>query len=254
MKCNDIKELLPLYSGGEIDKEQYPIIENHIQVCNTCRDELNKYRDISNILSGFKEGCANEGLWEDMWLGIKEGIKREKKNTRILRFSAVLELAASFIIGIGIGYFCYLFLVEVPQERGAISKIDKSTDTTDSDFQSTVADYDPLEKIHRVTGMNVSAVDDNLVRELSLPNQTRGMFVLNIQNGSVAEEVGVRPGDIIIKYEYLPIRKLDLEGHCIYSLETKLKILRGGKIFEYKIPLAITTKGVILRDIRNRER
>lgn len=42
--CNVIKDILPLYIDGVVSEDTQKIVEEHLEECSLCRDEINKLK------------------------------------------------------------------------------------------------------------------------------------------------------------------------------------------------------------------
>lgn len=50
MNCNEVRELLSLYIDDELDENEKLLVEQHLQICEECRKELEEYKKIIQAL------------------------------------------------------------------------------------------------------------------------------------------------------------------------------------------------------------
>ncbi len=87
------------------------------------------------------------------------------------------------------------------------------------------------------TGLKLQAVDPQMARYFGLSEPT-GALVSNVDAGSPAEKAGIKPGDLILKYQGRPVRSAS-------SLQVQLDDLEPGQ----KISLDILRDNKLLRSI-----
>ncbi len=79
MKHEQLKEILPLYIDGGLDKDEAEMIEAHLAECEQCRGNLAKYQNNYDFLSAMDDVEVDEGFL----LSVMERIREEKSTTQI---------------------------------------------------------------------------------------------------------------------------------------------------------------------------
>jgi serine protease Do len=60
-----------------------------------------------------------------------------------------------------------------------------------------------------LSGLEVRQLTPDLADQLNLPHSTTGVVITNVENGSLAEEAGVRAGDVITEIDRQAVKNLD---------------------------------------------
>ena len=103
MGCEEIRDLLALYSGGESHDNERIAVEAHVTVCAGCARELDNYREMRANLATLREGTAPAGTFKSLWSGVRADLFPQKVSSRLAAFGAVLRYAAVAMVGIAIG-------------------------------------------------------------------------------------------------------------------------------------------------------
>jgi predicted anti-sigma-YlaC factor YlaD len=115
MGCEEIRDLLALYAGGESYDNERVAVEAHVAVCAACARELDQYREARANLAMLREGQAPPGTFKNLWSGVRADLFPQKEATpRLAWFDAALRYAAVGMVGIAIGV-----LVHVTTRRDA---------------------------------------------------------------------------------------------------------------------------------------
>lgn len=64
MRCGKVNRLLNRYIDDELDKRLTDLIEQHLQVCPNCKQELNALESIKGVVRQKERVAAEEGLLE----------------------------------------------------------------------------------------------------------------------------------------------------------------------------------------------
>ena len=59
--CNVIKDILPLYIDGVVSEDTQKIVEEHLEECSLCRDEINKLKKTLVIPTNTTRDCQYIG-------------------------------------------------------------------------------------------------------------------------------------------------------------------------------------------------
>lgn len=86
---------------------------------------------------------------------------------------------------------------------------------------------------HRKLGIAVSPLDDELRQRLRLDSKVRGVLIVDVVSGSLAERAGLQPGDVILRVDRTSISTPDEFTRALGDLEKRdsvvLKVRRGGE-------------------------
>jgi len=99
-----------------------------------------------------------------------------------------------------------------------------------SDYESIVGSIDPL-------GLTVKKLDSKLRRDFKIPKNIKGLFISNIQKGSIANQYRLIPGQIITK----------INNKSITSIKDYETIIKSGNTFLVTIYDQGYTFNIILR-------
>jgi len=97
--CEKTKELLPLFSGGDVEENERIAVEGHLSVCAECARESESYIEARKELSFLREGPMPE---VDLWSGVSAKLFPKKKGPSRLEW--VVRYAAVVVMGLGIGF------------------------------------------------------------------------------------------------------------------------------------------------------
>jgi len=103
MGCDEVRDLLALYAGGESYDHERAAVEIHVGVCAACARELDQYREARANLALLREGDAPPGTFKTIWAGVRA----ERFPARPARSPAwldpALRYAAVAMVGVAIG-------------------------------------------------------------------------------------------------------------------------------------------------------
>ena len=103
MGCEEIRDLLALYAGGESYDHERTAVEAHISVCAACARELDQYREARANLALLREGDAPPGTFKTLWSGVRADLFPKKETRRFAWVDEALRYAAVVMVGIAIG-------------------------------------------------------------------------------------------------------------------------------------------------------
>jgi anti-sigma factor RsiW len=108
MGCEEIRDLLALYAGGESYQNERAAVEAHVAVCAACARELDQYREARANLAVLREGQAPPGTFKNLWSGVRADLFPQKTAPRLAWFDAALRYAAIGMVGIAIGVLVHV--------------------------------------------------------------------------------------------------------------------------------------------------
>lgn len=103
MGCEEIRDLLALYAGGESYDHERTAVEAHIAVCAACARELDLFREARANLALLREGDAPPGTFKAIWAGVKTDRFPAAPVKSFAWADTVLRYAAVVMVGVAIG-------------------------------------------------------------------------------------------------------------------------------------------------------
>ena len=122
MGCEEIRDLLALYAGGESYDHERTAVEAHVAICAACARELDHFREARANLALLREGTAPPGTFKTLWTGVRADLFPRKVAARVGWLDAGLRYAAVTMVGIAIGV-----LIHVAERRDAPSATSSAT-------------------------------------------------------------------------------------------------------------------------------
>ena len=108
MGCEEIRDLLALYAGGESYENERVAVEAHVAVCAACARELDHFREARANLALLREGTAPPGTYKTLWTGVRGDLFPRKTASRAGWLDASLRYAAVTMVGIAIGVLIHV--------------------------------------------------------------------------------------------------------------------------------------------------
>jgi anti-sigma factor RsiW len=109
MGCEDVRDLLPLYVGGEASGDDQRAVEEHVRLCGACARELDQYREARAQLALLREGEAPAALWRSLWAGVRsELFPPSTSGPGASWVEMSLRCAAALFLGMAIGLVAHL--------------------------------------------------------------------------------------------------------------------------------------------------
>jgi serine protease Do len=78
-------------------------------------------------------------------------------------------------------------------------------------------------------GLTVSELTPSILRALGLPSGTQGVVVSDVESGSIAEEAGLRMGDIIQEVNRKPVANIREYAKAMQGVDTMVMFLINRK-------------------------
>jgi anti-sigma factor RsiW len=111
MRCDDVRELLPLYAGGEGAEGDRPEVEAHLALCAACARELDQVRELRSALGSLGTQPLPPQASKAVWSAVRdEFFPRPAWRRDAVRFAAAL------VLGLGIGAGGWLALPRASSE------------------------------------------------------------------------------------------------------------------------------------------
>ncbi len=97
MNCDDFREILALYVGGECDEDERIVVEAHLAVCSECSREVEEHREArAALLQLREESPRTETVWK--------GVRHRLFPIRTLGTDWLVRAAAVLVVGVAIGF------------------------------------------------------------------------------------------------------------------------------------------------------
>jgi anti-sigma factor RsiW len=107
MGCEEIRDLLALYAGGESYEHERIAVEAHVAVCAACARELDQYRESRAQLATLRDGEAPAGTFKSLWPGVRSELFPRKDPVRSSWIDSSLQYAAVVVVGVAIGFLVH---------------------------------------------------------------------------------------------------------------------------------------------------
>ena len=132
MNCREIKKNLPEYLSGEQDEKTKKIISQHINQCELCRKELERYKELKILISQVKTPFNDEEFWLRYQDEVMEKInilpqRKEETIKGIFNFPVFIRRPAyafAFVIFLIIGFLSYERWVSVEEQVAANNSLE----------------------------------------------------------------------------------------------------------------------------------
>jgi hypothetical protein len=127
MNCKNIRELLPLFVGHDLDDKRKAHVTSHVETCSECGAAVAAYRASRQLLQHF----APPQFSEDVYDGIRQSVLREigreaaapPESQQIASlFRPRLKLAFATALLLAVAGFSYYFIAMRTSEQPLISK------------------------------------------------------------------------------------------------------------------------------------
>jgi anti-sigma factor RsiW len=103
MGCDEVRDLLALYAGGESYDNERIAVEAHVAVCAACARELDQYREARANLALLREGSAPPGTFKSIWTAVRADRFPARPLPMNSGMDNLLRYAAVAVIGLAIG-------------------------------------------------------------------------------------------------------------------------------------------------------
>ena len=103
MGCEETRDLLPLYTGGDLPIEQADLLATHVAGCPSCARELDLYREARAGLLSLRAVEAPAGTFETIRAVVGREFLPRRPRPGISWPDEVLRHAAVLMVGLAIG-------------------------------------------------------------------------------------------------------------------------------------------------------
>ncbi len=103
MGCESVRELLPLFAGGELEAGERLAAEAHLGYCAECARELDAYRVALAGLARSREEEPPSGTWQALAQGVHRALfpaKRDRRPLLVLARSCAAALLLGLVVGL----------------------------------------------------------------------------------------------------------------------------------------------------------
>lgn len=104
-ECKRIEPLLGAYVDDEVAPQVHDEIESHVSVCDPCRTQLREIQGLAAALGQHDPVSVPPALWAAIETRLEPGARSHTIFFRRFPSRAVLALAASIVIVVGLGLF-----------------------------------------------------------------------------------------------------------------------------------------------------
>jgi anti-sigma factor RsiW len=111
MNCREYADLLGLYAGGDLDREEEGAVRTHVNACAECAREVEDFRLTLSALKEIRSAGPAPSLWEP----IRRALGTASGPSLRLVVPAWAACAAALAVGLSIG----VLLSAVPSESAA---------------------------------------------------------------------------------------------------------------------------------------
>ena len=115
MNCEEVREILAAFVGGELSEAERASAEGHLAVCAACSRELDGYREARAELAALREETPPPGSWKALWSGVRMELFPRPPSRALIFMDHAIRYAAVLLVGVVLGAMSYLVAVpEVP--------------------------------------------------------------------------------------------------------------------------------------------
>lgn len=173
MNCKEIKELLPAFIEGSLEKDKHDAVAEHLQGCNGCTSEMDKLISIEGMLSNAKE----EEVPQQVNISFKKMLEVEKKisqkgfseriSQKHIPLSVVLRAAASVLLLVTGGFIGYYIRPAESSSNEVTSLKQEMTEMKNLVIFSLIKQESASERIKAVSYIKeISKPDPKLIETL----------------------------------------------------------------------------------------
>lgn len=131
-KCSIINDILPIYIDGICSQESKLLVEEHIKTCEKCKRKLENMQDEIKV-------CFKHEYEDETNINVLKSIRKKifKKNVLV----ALISVAVSIAVLIGVGNYIFSHLTIIPYEKGLVTVEVHTTNVVENeDGTNTIID------------------------------------------------------------------------------------------------------------------
>jgi anti-sigma factor RsiW len=108
MNCSEVRKLIPLFAGGDLEPDESGRIEEHLASCKECSSFLDAFRADRELLGSLREKGPGPPVFGEFWSGLRRKLEPEVRRHRnrvfahrVLRAvtaAAVLLIVVTFLV------------------------------------------------------------------------------------------------------------------------------------------------------------
>jgi len=102
-KCNYVKDYIIDYVYGELERNKKKAMEEHLQQCSVCREEVIKMKKTLTVIEGKEIEAQDKEFWEGCWKNIRNNLEPLKIDEKE-KVSFVEKIKSVFAVPSGIGF------------------------------------------------------------------------------------------------------------------------------------------------------
>ena len=76
MTCRDYKDLMMAYLDGELDDAQKRALQDHLDACRQCSEELNEFKSLKTMTDDIALVEPEDRIWQHYWDNVYNRIER----------------------------------------------------------------------------------------------------------------------------------------------------------------------------------
>ena len=109
MRCSRVRDLLPLYAGGDLPERKARTLVEHLAACAECQQEAEGHQDAVGALRRASAQPPPQGDWLACWQAVEPSLEQQRPSGRIIRLPTALaagrwlRAAAMLLFALGIG-------------------------------------------------------------------------------------------------------------------------------------------------------
>jgi anti-sigma factor RsiW len=103
MGCEEIRDLLALYVGGESHGPEREAVEAHVSLCAACARELDQYREMRAALAEAGRAAPPAGAVKAVWQAVRAECFPRPARPGLRVFDSALRCAALLMVGLAVG-------------------------------------------------------------------------------------------------------------------------------------------------------
>ncbi len=217
MRCDQIHELLGPFIDHEASPEMQAAVEQHVQECRACSNELKSLRNLADGLSTFESPAVPDTLWS----AIATRLNDPHHNARnwLVYLRPAVTLAACILLLVG-GYL--FFYADYGSQQATASTVNFSvmldglSVDPDRAFQKFVDQYGGRAVSAAEARHHAGKLDFEIPATLPGGFTLKQAYAMRIGEANAAAAKYVRPGGMVCAIFHPPVHPEDYGTHKDY--------------------------------------